>query len=1143
MLRPYLKLADNPIDKNPPADGAPNNVDKPEVPQKPEAPAQKDVKKPGGKRELTVVERDAGQSKIGERNYIFISVPDLKRTEFAVLANTATIFLDTIIAKNNGKIPNWGRNNLGKKSVDAIFRREAPNSNVLVINIDLAILFKNIVAQLSQFNFDISPISKHIEQMQQQIEVAKQQPALVLMAQVVKEFKNSIYQKLVDTDIIGLKLIQSDNQNPPLASRRLFDGICDLNVTRSINLEPGSMRYDPAEGCYIFHLVDPSQIDKLAKDLQNNNIDSKQLVARLASYTENYKQKKDRPTDFRKVINATNVSSNTKMLMGIAFPSHIDLQEELISYLRFSFPVLSTDRQHDLSPRVDIPDFESRKKLNTPLGMWIQNEDTKIHYLYGSYDDMYKFGAMLKEQGWDISLYRDVFQELQYSRIMQPAYFNGNLRYPGALDGYEDYETKNLPDGRVIKVRKRDEKGNPAFRYEDFFDDLDLIVNPGKTHEQIEAEGGMRLYDKQKDGVRWLYERQGAILGDDPGTGKTLSTLTTAAMRAMEKDENGNFVTKGKVLIVTMNNLKYQWAAELQSKFGIDPKKIVICADEKNTENIPYIINSSLNPESIKDADWIIISYSNIGRRPQFEEDKKTIKRDNSGRLTFKGKDQKTKGIYHSLLGIKFTSVIIDESHNVKNPDAASSIVLEDVVKNIPFRYAASATTIANTAADIHNILKMTGHPLGKMDFKWFKKLYVGRKLKTKDVSDPDFEGQLDDMLARAFKLKQALILSGAYLSRSMRDIRETLPDHNILTKYLSADLFPELPQIEMQYELEKADGKRVLAAMIKSRVDIARAKVPQTVSFAKEILRDPSGHKVLIFSNFIPCVNAIAKQLDTFLRSAEYNQEMGYEYDEEFEKAYGGPRVLKISENDEGPIIQDKVNSFKMPDDPARVMVISAKKGGTGLSLENTAQFVIMNDFDWSPSTAKQTEGRAYRINNIAEVNTHYMVMQRPPEQPKTLDSIFFEYVRMKIEVSEQIQKLDSETQKLILGGLTGIKQQEELRKIQEEQKRKAREDLAAQEQLNIDLAEFAREHNLPEVILGENAAELLDALAENADALGKDAAELDIDDLAKIMGDLGDNLAANFDEDEKDEVKPEDEGKNKKASWYQKAKLAFFL
>jgi hypothetical protein len=79
-----------------------------------------------------------------EKHYIFISVPDLKRTEYAVLANTATIFLDTIIAKNNGKIPSWGRNNLGKKSVDAIFRREAPNSNVLVINVDLAILFKNM---------------------------------------------------------------------------------------------------------------------------------------------------------------------------------------------------------------------------------------------------------------------------------------------------------------------------------------------------------------------------------------------------------------------------------------------------------------------------------------------------------------------------------------------------------------------------------------------------------------------------------------------------------------------------------------------------------------------------------------------------------------------------------------------------------------------------------------------------------------------------------------------------------------------------------------------------------------------------------------------------------------------------------------
>ena len=1139
MLRSYLKLADNPMDNNPPADDGAKNIDKAQIPQQPAFPEQKEEKQPGGKRSLTVLQRDAAQSKVGERNYIFLDVPDLKRSEFAALAKTAELFLDEQIVKNKGNIPRWGKNNLGKKSVDGIFRREAPNSNVLVINIDLAGLFKNIVSQLSAFKFDISPIKQYITRMQQQIEEAAQQQPVTLIAQVVKEFKNPLYRKLADTDLIALKLTQSDNQNPPIAIRSLFEKICEENVVRSVNLEPGSMRYDPAEGCYIFHLVEPAALQKIAADLQANNIDSKQLQSRLTTYVKNFAEKKDRPTDFRKVIIAENVSNYTKMLVSIAFPQHIDLDEELTSYLRFSFPVLSTDRNHDLSPRIDVEDIVERKKVNVPFGMWIRDDNKKVHYLYGSYDDMYKLGALLKQMGWDISAYRKVFEELQRSRVLQPTYFDGNLRYSGALDGYEDYEKITLPDGRVVSRRKRDANGNPAFRYDEFMDDLDLIVNPGKSLEEIETEGGVKLYDKQKDGVRWMYERQSAILGDDPGTGKTLSTLTAAAMRVMDKDENGNWFTKGKVLIVTMNNLKYQWAAELQNKFGIDSKKIVICADEKGTENIPYIINSSLKQDVVRDADFFIVSYSNIGRRPQFLEDKQTLKRNDLGRLTFKPKDQRTRSIYNTLVDMKFTAVIIDESHNVKNPDAAASIVLEDIVKDIPFRYGASATTIANTAQDIYNVLRLTGHPLGKMDFKWFKKLYVGRKFTTKGMSEADFEARLQDMLTRAFQLKQAIVLSGAYLSRSMKDIRPTLPDHNIITKYLPSELFPELREIEEQYEAEKNNPKRILAAMIKSRVAIAQSKVSQTVTFAKNILRDPSGHKVLIFSNFIPCVNAIANQLDAFLRSPEYNQEMGYEYDEQFEKEFGVARVLKISENDEGPMIQEKVNAFKRPDDPARVMVISAKKGGTGLSLENTAQYVIMNDFDWSPSTAKQTEGRAYRINNISEVNTHYMVMQNPPNTPRTLDNIFFDYVRLKINISEEIQRLDNETQKLILRGLTGVKQQEELRKIQEEQLQRAKDDIDAERKLQQELDEFAEARGIVKVDLGGDAAQVLEEVNKAADANDDDAANLDIDVLVDVLKELNNKDIA--DAEVEDEVIKENEDKNKQASWYQKAKTAY--
>jgi hypothetical protein len=182
-------------------------------------------------------------------------------------------------------------------------------------------------------------------------------------------------------------------------------------------------------------------------------------------------------------------------------------------------------------------------------------------------------------------------------------------------------------------------------------------------------------------------------------------------------------------------------------------------------------------------------------------------------------------------------------------------------------------------------------------------------------------------------------------------------------------------------------------------------------------------GNKVLIFSNFISCVNKIKAELETFLREQDG-------FDPEIEAAFGGERVLKISQNDEGPNIQNKVAKFKDQDSLSRAMVISAKKGGTGLSLENTASYVIMNDFDWSPSTAKQTEGRAFRINNISGVNTFYMLIEGTPQQ-SSLDQIFYDYVRNKIEIADQIQKLDHDTQKIILRGLNSAPDKKRLAEI----------------------------------------------------------------------------------------------------------------
>jgi len=1111
MLDNFMKLANEPDDNDPFADDpVADDVDQKPANQKPEA-VKPEAEKPAvpakpvvdGKRPLNVL----GKQDIGSRPYIIIELPDLSRSEFKQLESIADKFIDEN-TKNN-IIPRWGRDDRGKKSISGIFKRRSPNENVIVLQANLGILFTRIFQKLTSLKFNTVPIANFLAESQAQIQQAAEQKPVTYQVDIIRDFKNPAYTNFADKDIIGIKVSQSDGKPANRELRDALSRIVDKNTVRSAYLEPGTAKFDGAEGGFIFHKVDPANLEKIAEELKAANINTSMLEERIAQYKKFLLENKDRPIDFRKIIRAKNVSKNTKMLISIEYPEQVDLRGELLSYLRFSFPTWA-NLTHDLQP--------AQNQIEPPEGMLIDDKDREIFYIYGSYDDMYKFGAMLKMTGWDVNEYRKIFGELLQSKNITPQFYNGNLRFTGALDGYEEYSTITDPDGNEHKVREYDEKGNPVYAYRKFYEDIDETVVPD-----------VKLFDEQKNGVRWLYERNSAILGDDPGTGKTLSTLTAAAMRV----KNG-----GKVLIVTMNNLKFQWAKEIMSKFDVEPSKIVVCTKEnqKGIDELPYVISGDLSTDEVRNADWVIISYSNIGQWPKQNEITGQYARDNQGRLLFD--KPRIKSVVDTLYGMNFSVVLVDESHNVKNASTASATVLADILPRIPFKWAASATTVANTPADIHNILKLTGHTLGQMSFARFKKIYVGSKPKIKDFNKADIEQKLEDLQKKAFELKKVLVLSGVFLSRSMSDINPNLPDHKISEndlqqEELDMDRFHE----EYRAALAEAGPAAALGAMIKARVGLAKLKVPKTVEYAKRILAGDEGNKVLIFSNFIPCVNKIVSDLDTYLKSIDPA------YDEEFEKVYKTERVLKISENDEGPNIQSKVDRFKDHDNPTRVMVISSKKGGTGLSLENSAGIVIMNDFDWSPSTAKQTEGRAFRINNISPVNTIYMLIRGNEGNP-SLDEIFYKYVRHKIKVADDIQKLDQETQKIILQGLNGAPERKRLAEIQQNMIELEKQNVGAELDLNKGLNNIAQMNGEADfmVDLGDNAAQLFEDIEDFADQMGKDVEELTPAEIAKLAKKLLEEHDKQNVEEEKQEEQepPADELNPKQASWYNKAKIA---
>ena len=101
----------------------------------------------------------------------------------------------------------------------------------------------------------------------------------------------------------------------------------------------------------------------------------------------------------------------------------------------------------------------------------------------------------------------------------------------------------------------------------------------------------------------------------------------------------------------------------------------------------------------------------------------------------------------------------------------------------------------------------------------------------------------------------------------------------------------------------------------------------------------------------------------------------------------------------------RDKVKHVFSTDPNAKALVMSMKMGGTGISFPNASQNMIVNDFDWTPESAEQSEGRIYRINTDHPVKILYTLAPG-------LDMEIYTAVQRKRKLAEIIQRYRKEYQ-----------------------------------------------------------------------------------------------------------------------------------
>ena len=401
----------------------------------------------------------------------------------------------------------------------------------------------------------------------------------------------------------------------------------------------------------------------------------------------------------------------------------------------------------------------------------------------------------------------------------------------------------------------------------------------------------------QKQGVYWMRFLENAglsgLLADEMGLGKTLQTLTWLSLPHSS--------TQLPSLIVCPTSLVRNWEAEAK-KFTPWLKVLVVSGPDR--AEVFGAIDS---------ADVVVTSYALLQR--DFED---------------------------AYLGHRFSAVVLDEAQHIKNRQTknAKAVKMLDSER----RLVLTGTPVENSVADVWSIFDflMPGY-LG--DYETFKA----------NFEEPIADGGAAGEEAQA-RLRRKL--HPFIMRRLKKTVAKDLPDKIVKVSYcpMSEDAQREYNEALAKTRRQAGDAIRekgfakskfeILAMLMKLRQISSRAKLEAFLEQLESAIE--GGHKILVFSQFVKMLGAIAEEL----------------------KDRGVPFCyLDGSTKDR----LGECNRFnRSPEIP--VFLISLMAGGTGLNLTG-ADMVIHYDPWWNPAVEDQATDRAHRIGQKKTVYVMKMI------------------------------------------------------------------------------------------------------------------------------------------------------------------------
>lgn len=352
-----------------------------------------------------------------------------------------------------------------------------------------------------------------------------------------------------------------------------------------------------------------------------------------------------------------------------------------------------------------------------------------------------------------------------------------------------------------------------------YFEKVNIDVDFSKYND-ILAKDGKKLYQHQEEGIKFLLSRNGCILADDMGLGKSIQSIIAAL-------ESG----ARKILIVCPSATKINWEREIN----------VFCDD-----------TTIIDGKKWKDAKFVIINFDILKNFHSL------------GKTTKPKEGEEAEVLNRQLAEAGFDLCIIDEAHYLKNNESIrGKIMVELSVKyQIPRTWLLTGTPVANRPMDFFNLLKIIKAPIAE-NWKHYALRYCDARQFFKTLNNgvrkqiwlTDGASNLDEL---ASKTKNIIL-------RRLKTEVLDMPDKVITPMHYQLDK-KAIKQYEYLWEeyLEKrrSEGKSTnlekdLVELILLRQFIAQQAIEYTIEMAENAIE--MGRKVIIFTSFTEELETIA--------------------------------------------------------------------------------------------------------------------------------------------------------------------------------------------------------------------------------------------------------------------------------------------